>query len=430
MLVFEVDALGNGLLLEKVVFFIDERNHIGLAHTHYHLSLVNLSEVHHLVDEVKDTFRVLSDNLVDALTVRLFVFLDQGEQWGDNQCQWRTDFVTDVHEELDLRLAHLFGVDVLLQDELVFHLALAVAQVEHDGCYEEQQIEELCPDAGIPGWVNDDGELLHRCFVAVADGLDAVFVAAGSHVREGKFVLSGWNGAPGIAVDAVGVSYLLHIIIGEGRELQGEGVVIVREIEFPCHSYPAVRDSIAARLHAWGHCLVVDHEARDNHLCLPWVLLYPVGLEPVESARATHQNHLLILGGAYGSIAELVALQSAFGIKPDDAAILGVQHVESAVCTQPYFALVVFSDTRHTVVGESLGCGIMFRLYSLSEVKAEGSILGAIPYMVFAIYKHAVRKTVLVQAVDALEGGNPAVSLAVEARQSHRGGYIHMVAIL
>ena len=430
MLVFEVDALGNGLLLEKVVFFIDERNHIGLAHTHYHLSLVNLSEVHHLVDEVKDTFRVLSDNLVDALTVRLFVFLDQGEQWGDNQCQWRTDFVTDVHEELDLRLAHLFGVDVLLQDELVFHLALAVAQVEHDGCYEEQQIEELCPDAGIPGWVNDDGELLHRCFVAVADGLDAVFVAAGSHVREGKFVLPGWHGAPGIAVDAVSVSYLLHIIIGEGRELQGEGVVIVREIELLCHSYPAVRDGIAARLHAWAHCLVVDHEARDNHLCLPWVLLYPVGLEPVDSARATHQNHLLILGGAYGSIAELVALQSAFGIKPDDAAILGVQHVESAVCTQPYFALVVFCDTRHTVVGESLGCGIMFRLYSLSEVEAEGSILGAIPYVVFAIYKHAVRKTVLVQAVDALEGGNPAVSLAVEARQSHRGGYIHVVAIL
>ena len=160
------------------------------------------------------------------------------------------------------------------------------------------------------------------------------------------------------------------------------------------------------------------------------MLLYPVGLEPVDSARATHQNHLLILGGAYGSIAELVALQSAFGIKPDDAAILGVQHVESAVCTQPYFALVVFCDTRHTVVGESLGCGIMFRLYSLSEVEAEGSILGAIPYVVFAIYKHAVRKTVLVQAVDALEGGNPAVSLAVEARQSHRGGYIHVVAIL
>jgi hypothetical protein len=57
---------------------------------------------------VKDTFRVLSDNLVDALTMRLLVFLDQGEQWGDNQCQWRTDFVADVHEELDLRLAHPF----------------------------------------------------------------------------------------------------------------------------------------------------------------------------------------------------------------------------------------------------------------------------------------------------------------------------------
>ena len=37
-----------------------------------------------------------------------------------------------------------------------------------------------------------------------------------------------------------------------------------------CHLFASslVRDGIAARLHAWGHCLVVDHEARDNHLCI------------------------------------------------------------------------------------------------------------------------------------------------------------------
>ena len=192
--------------------------------------------------------------------------------------------MTDVHEELDLRLAHIFGVDVLLQDELVFHLALAVAQVEHDGCYEEQQIEELCPDAGIPGWVNGDGEFFHRCFVAIADGLDTVFVSAGSHVREGKFVLSGWHGAPGIAVDAVHIAYLLHIIIGEGRELQGKGVVFVRKLEITGKGCPVVRDGIAARLHARSHHLVVQDEPRDNYLCLPWVLSYLVCLEPVESA--------------------------------------------------------------------------------------------------------------------------------------------------
>ena len=160
------------------------------------------------------------------------------------------------------------------------------------------------------------------------------------------------------------------------------------------------------------------------------MLLYPVGLEPVDSARATHQNHLLILGGAYGSIAELVALQSAFGIELGDCSALESQFVESLDGSYPYIALVVLGNACHAVVGESVGCGIQFWLDAFPKVEAEGSILGAIPYVVFAIYKHAVRKTVLVQAVDALEGGNPAVSLAVEARQSHRGGYIHVVAIL
>lgn len=106
---------------------------------------------------------------------------------------------------------------------------------------------------------------------------------------------------------------------------------------------------------------------------------------PVDSARATIRITFFILGGAYGSIkANSLPCSPLSSIKPDDAAILGGQPVGSAVGTQPYFALV-FCDTRHTVVGESLGCGIMFRLYTLSEVEAEGSILGAIPYVVFAI---------------------------------------------
>ena len=78
---------------------------------------------------MEDTFGVLSDNLVDALSVRLLVFLDEGEQWGDDQRQWRADFVTDVHEELDFSFTHLLGMDVLLQGESVFFLAFAMAHI-------------------------------------------------------------------------------------------------------------------------------------------------------------------------------------------------------------------------------------------------------------------------------------------------------------
>ena len=246
MLILEVDVLGHCLLSEEFVALVDESHHICFAHVHHHLSLVDFAEVHHLVDEVEDTLRVFPDNLVDALSVRLLVFLDEGEQRGDDEGKRRADFMTDVHEELDLCLAHLFGVDVLLQDELVFHLALAVAQVEHQQSDEDEQIDEFRPDAGIPGRMHDDGEFLDRCFVSIADCLDAEIVVAGRKMGECQLVLSKRSRAPFLAVDAVGIGNLLHIIIGKCGELDGKRVVLVREIEFPAVYYPIFCDGIEA----------------------------------------------------------------------------------------------------------------------------------------------------------------------------------------
>ena len=180
----ELDALGHRLLAEEFVFIANEGNHIGLAHVHHHLSLVNLSQVHHLVNQVQDSFRVLTHHIVDALSVSVFIFLDQREQRGEDKGQWGTDFVADVHEELQFRFAHLFGMDMLLQYKLIFHLALAMLDIEQTESQECKQIAESCPDAGVPGWVNDDGELLDWGFVSVADGFDTELVGAGWHVGE------------------------------------------------------------------------------------------------------------------------------------------------------------------------------------------------------------------------------------------------------
>ena len=178
----ELDALGNRLLAEEFVFIANKGNHIGFAHVHHHLSLVNLSQVHHLVDQVQDSFRVLTHHIVDALSVSVFIFLDQREQRGEDKGQWGTDFVADVHEELQFRFAHLFGMDMLLQYELVFYLAFAMLDIEQTEPQECKQIAESCPDAGVPGWVNDDGELLDWGFVSVADSLDTELVGAGWHM--------------------------------------------------------------------------------------------------------------------------------------------------------------------------------------------------------------------------------------------------------
>ena len=182
MLKGELDALGYRLLAEEFVFIANKGNHIGFAHVHHHLSLVYLSQVHHLVNQVQDSFRVLTHHIVDALSVSVFIFLNQREQRSEDKGQWGTDFVADVHKELQLRFAHLFGMDMLLQYELVFHLAFAVPDVEQTEPQEGKQIAEFCPDAGVPGWVNDDGELLDRGFVSVADGFDTELVGAGWNV--------------------------------------------------------------------------------------------------------------------------------------------------------------------------------------------------------------------------------------------------------
>ena len=115
MLEREGDVLGGGLLLEELVLVADERDEVGLPHVHNHLSLVDFPQVHHLVDEVQDALRVLLDNLVDALPLWVFVGLDEREQWGDDEGQRGADVVADVDEETELGLAHLFRVDVALQ---------------------------------------------------------------------------------------------------------------------------------------------------------------------------------------------------------------------------------------------------------------------------------------------------------------------------
>ena len=98
-----------------MIFIIDEAYHVGLAHVHRHLSLVYLSEVHHLVDEVEDTLGFPVNQLLDALSDRLLAFLDEGEKRGEDEGERCAYLVTDVHEEAQLSLAHLFGMDMLLQ---------------------------------------------------------------------------------------------------------------------------------------------------------------------------------------------------------------------------------------------------------------------------------------------------------------------------
>ena len=87
--------------------------------------------------------------------------------------------MADVHEELQLGLAHLLGVDVLLQQEVVLLFFLAVLDVEVYQGEEHEEVDQSGPGAGIPGVVDDDGEIFDVRFLAVFDGFNLEFVCAG-----------------------------------------------------------------------------------------------------------------------------------------------------------------------------------------------------------------------------------------------------------
>ena len=151
--------------------------------------------------------------VVDALSVRILVFLDEREQWGEEEGERGANLMTDVHEEAQFCLAHLLGMDMLLQDESVFLLALTMSHIGIDKQEEYQEIDAFCPESCIPSRVNDDGELLDRSLVIVADGFHLKVISAWRQMGEGYLVDATLYLAPFLVVDAVGIDDLLHIII-------------------------------------------------------------------------------------------------------------------------------------------------------------------------------------------------------------------------
>ena len=99
VLIAELDVLGLGLLGKQGVNVADKTDKVRFAHVHRHLSLVNLSQVHHLVDKSKNTLCITADCLVDTASVWVVVLFDERQQRRDNERHRRAYLVRYVHEE-------------------------------------------------------------------------------------------------------------------------------------------------------------------------------------------------------------------------------------------------------------------------------------------------------------------------------------------
>ena len=93
------------------------------------LTLVNLAEVHHLVDEPEDTLGITTDSLVDTATMGVVVLFDKRQQRRDDERHRCTYLVGDIHKELELGVGHFLGMDVFLQTQTVLFFTLVLATI-------------------------------------------------------------------------------------------------------------------------------------------------------------------------------------------------------------------------------------------------------------------------------------------------------------
>ena len=115
VLIAQFDVLTARLHLEERVQILHERYEVSLTHAHHHLSLLDLPQVHHLVDQVQDTLGVALNGLIYPMTMRIGVLLDERHDRGEDERHRGAYLMTDIHEESQLGFAHLLGVDMLLQ---------------------------------------------------------------------------------------------------------------------------------------------------------------------------------------------------------------------------------------------------------------------------------------------------------------------------
>ena len=111
----EGEKLGLGLIVEKVIDILHKLNQVCFPHTHLHLTFVDLTQIHHLVDEVEDALCISLDDDIDAFALGIFFVLYQRKQWSDDKGHRRTNLVTDVHKETQFGVAHFLGMDMFLK---------------------------------------------------------------------------------------------------------------------------------------------------------------------------------------------------------------------------------------------------------------------------------------------------------------------------
>ena len=313
-----------GLMLEQRVEFLDEAHKVCFPHAHLHLSLVNLAQVHHLVDESQNALGIAAHNLVDAPLLRVFFALDERQQWRDNECHRCADVVAEVHKETQLRLTQFLGMDMLLQLHLFAHPAPAVGDVAP---YDESQkggIEQVCPPRTVPRGMHYDRKRALGCLCAFVGCLDAEAVGARGQTREGNLVCALLQRHKRVAVDAVQIGDACRVVEGQRGEADSKRVVAVVQFEVLALADQRVRHLITARQRGLIDRYTIDGEGSQVDGGVPLTMVDVGRVEPRDAARAAEQQSS-VCHGPRSARGEVVGLQTVLHIVVLEPAVLGVQ---------------------------------------------------------------------------------------------------------
>ena len=68
---------------------------------HRHLVFLYLSQIHDLVYEIQNAFRITFYSGIESDSLWIFVALEERHDWGDDECHRSSNLMTDVHKVLD-----------------------------------------------------------------------------------------------------------------------------------------------------------------------------------------------------------------------------------------------------------------------------------------------------------------------------------------
>ena len=180
--VAQLNLFGLGLIFEIGTYFGQQRNQVGGTEAEFHLTFVNLSYIHQLVDELQKPVGVVIDGAVVFAPLGVGVGGKQPLQRAYYQRHRRANLVRYVDKELQFGLVDFLGVTVL--NHQLPHLIALPDERHHNRAYQDdyQEIDYLRRHRSVPGRVHHDHKRLGRRKGVAHAGAHAEVVAAGLQV--------------------------------------------------------------------------------------------------------------------------------------------------------------------------------------------------------------------------------------------------------